>query len=243
MIKMPTRKKFSPTAFLGTLRRDCSGVAMVEFAVSLPFFVGLTVMGIESANYASVTMQLNQLTLHTADGAARMGEGSQLAARQIKEIHINDVFSGTAREGENLLLDGKHAYTDPNDGTVSLRGNAKIIISSVEPVASFDSDDPKYRIRWQRCMGQSDFYSSSYGDPQNTTSVDAVGPAGRQVTAPENGAVMFVETQYYFKPIIFDGISLLTERTIKQTAAMVVRDQRNYTQIFNPENVTPSTCT
>ena len=205
--------------------------------------MGLTIAGVETANYASVVTQLNQITLHAADGAARMGAGSQLAVKQIKEIQINDVFAGTAREGETLLLNGNHAYTDPNDGTVALRGNAKITLSSVEPVASFDPDDPKYRIRWQRCLGSASFYSSSYGTPSTTTSVDGVGPVGKQVIAPDNGAVMFVETQYFFQPVILNGFAKLTEHTISQTAAMVVRDQRDYTQIYNAESVTVSACT
>jgi Flp pilus assembly protein TadG len=236
--------------FFRSLRSDQSGLAVVEFAVSLPFFMGLTVAGIETANYANIVMQLNQITIHTADSAARMGEGNQLAVKQIREIHVNDVFAGTAREGETLLLSGRHAYTSPTDGTVALRGNAKIILSSLEPTNPFSTTTPRYRIRWQRCMGLASFYTSNYGTTATSTSITAMGPTGRQIVAPSDGAVMFVETQYWFKPIIVGGFARLTDHTISQTASMVVRDQRNYrlatgeesTPITNPENVAVSTC-
>ena len=235
-------KKSSFSKFLTRLKNDNSGLAMVEFAVSLPFFMGLSIGGFEMANYALIHMRLNQLTINTADGAARMGEGNPLQAKRITELMINDVFAGTIREGQSVLLGGAHGFTDPSTGEVTLRGNARIILSSVEEAQDFDANDPKYRIRWQRCVGQGNQYSSNYGDPDTTTEVDGVGPAGRQVNPPPSGAVMFVELQYFFRPTILNGFTRLTDRTITQTAAMVVREDRNFTQIFNPEGVNQSLC-
>lgn len=223
------------------LARDRSGLAVVEFAVSLPFFMGLSVAGVETANYASTVMQLNQITIHTADSAARMGEGSQLAAKRITETMINDVFAGTIREGESLLLDGQHAFTATN-GTVSLRGNTRMWLSSLEPVATFVPATPKYRIRWQRCMGTSNFFSSSFGTVANSSNIDGMGPTGRQVTAPPNGSTMFVETKYWFKPIVIGTMTRLVEREIAMYAAMVVRENRDNTQIYNTESATAATC-
>ncbi len=235
---------------LKTLRRDQSGLALVEFAVSLPFFMGLTIGGIEMANYANVVMQLNQIAIHTADSASRMGEEGALAVRIITETQINDVFAGTAREGNSLLLNGRHAYVDPSDGSAALRGNALIILSSVEPTNPFVSGTPRYRVRWQRCMGTAAFYRSNYGTPATATSITAIGAAGNQIVPPDDGAVMFVELQYWFRPSILNGFSKLTDHTIKQTASMVVRDRRDYrlgaseeaTPIFNTEGAVPSTC-
>ena len=236
------------------LLRNQSGLAVVEFAVSLPFFLGLTVAGIETANYASVVMQLNQITIHAADSAARMGEGSQLATKIVSESHINDVFAGAIREGDSLVLDGQHSYTDPGTGNVSLRGNAKMWLSSVEPVAAFNAGAPKYRMRWQRCLGSSAVYAPTYGKPSNTTSVDGVGPTGRQIAAPPSGAVMFVETKYYYKPLLFGDLNKIKEQTVSHYAAMVVRDNRHYAEaaadgtptpngVKAVAGVTPSTCT
>jgi len=219
--------------FMRQIRQDSSGLAVLEFAISLPFFMGLTVGGFELANYAQTLMKLNQITIHTADSAARMGEGDPLVSVDITEQDINDVFAGTIREGESLLLDGQHQYIDPSDGEAKFRGNARIILSSVEPVYPFDADDPKFRIRWQRCVGEASYYNSTYGDVDTATDIEGIGPSGRQITPPDDTAVMFVELQYYFRPLIVNGFSKMTEKTIKQTAGMVVRDRRNYSQIYH----------
>jgi hypothetical protein len=214
--------------FLKKLRDDSSGLALVEFAVSLPFFMGLTVGGFETAHYAYVHMRLNQLTIETADGAARMGEGEILAAKRIDESQINDVFAGTLRQGESILLGGEHEYQDPGTGEIELRGNALIILSSFEPVEDFDEDDPKYRIRWQRCIGTADQFDPEFGTVDDSEEVDGIGPAGRQAVPPPEGALMFVETHYFFRPLILNGFANLGETSITKTASMVVRDVRDY---------------
>lgn len=59
---------------------------------------------------------------------------------------------------------------------------------------------------------------------------------------------MFVELQYYFKPLIVNGFSKLTDRTISQIASAVVRENRDTVGptgsdgIYNNEGVTPATC-
>lgn len=234
------------------LRKDQSGLAAVEFAVGLPFFMGLTVASLETANYANTIMQLNQITIHTADTAARMGEGNQLAVKTIREVHVNDVFAGMAREGESLELLGNHAVTNPVNGSVSLRGNAKIYLSSIERVAdtTWNAAAPRYRMRWQRCAGLGNFMEQTYGKPSTVTSVTAFGPTGRQIVPPDDGAVMFVELHYWFKPVIVNGFARLTDHKISLSASMVVRDQRNMrraateeaTPLQNTENVPVATC-
>ena len=230
------------------LKRSESGVAMVELAVSLPFFMGLVVGSVETANYASVIMQLNQIALHTADAAARIGTATPAANKTISETQINDVFQGFLREGKRIDVGGNHAYTDPSSGATSTRGNARIILSSVEEVAAFDASAPRYRIRWQRCAGSATFYKSNYGTTSTATSVAGIGPVGRQTSPPPGGVLMFVELQYYFKPLIVNGFSNLTDRTISQVASMVVRENRDTVGptgsdgIYNDEQVTVSTC-
>lgn len=214
--------------FLKKLREDSSGLALVEFAVSMPFFMGLTIGGFETAYFAFVQMRLNQITINTADSAARMGEGGILAAKTIDEGQINDVFAGTMREGQSILLGGQHQYKDPGTGQISLRGNALIILSSVEPHPGFNPANPKYRIRWQRCIGTASYFSPQYGKITDSQNIDAIGPAGRQVAPPDGGALMFVESKYFFKPLIVNGFANLGEFGITKTAAMVVRDARDY---------------
>ncbi len=219
---------------------------MVEFAVSLPFFIGLTVGGVETANYASVVMQLNQITLHTADSAARIGANTVTGAKTISEAQIKDVFEGALREGDRIALGGNYTYIDPVTNIPSIRGNTLIILSSLEEVSPFNASTPKYRVRWQRCAGTSGLYNSNYGTRTTATSVDGIGPTARQVTPPLGGAIMFVELQYFFRPLIVNGFTRLTDHTISQVASMVVREQRDLVGpvggvgIYNPENIAQS---
>lgn len=164
--------------------------------------------------------------------------------RTISEAQINDVFEGSLREGKRINLGGNHY----NTGTKSTRGNARIILSSVEEVADFQDSAPLYRIRWQRCAGSADFYESNYGTPSTATSVTGIGPVGQQASPPPGGVLMFVELQYYFKPLIMNGFSTLTDRAISQVASMVVRENRDTDGpkgsdgIYNNEKVSVSTC-
>lgn len=224
-----------------SLRKDRSGLALVEFAISLPFFLGLAVAGVETANYAATTMQVNQIVVHVADNAARMGTNSLLSAKRVSEIDINDVFTGARHEGRGLLVDGFHPYRDPGTNQVVQRGNARIFMSSVEPVSN-PNNSSKYKLAWQRCSGPGTHYQPLYGKVGTHSNVDGVGPAGRQITAPDYGAVMFAEMHYHYTPMLELGFSNLVERDLVATAAMIVRDSRDFTQIYNNENVTASTC-
>ncbi len=233
---------------LHRLKRDQSGLAMVELAVSLPFFMGLVIGGVETANYASVIMQLNQITLHTADSAARIGSATPNAIKTISEAQIKDVFEGALREGDRIAVGGSHSYIDPKTGVPSIRGNTLIILSSLEQTQPFNARAPRYRIRWQRCAGTATFYNSTYGTRAGGSSVTGIGPTGRQVVPPPGGVLMFVELQYYFKPLIVNGFSRLTDRTISQIASAVVRENRDTVGptgsdgIYNNEGITPASC-
>ena len=241
MMNMKKFCKFQKIAvFARKLRDDNSGLALVEFAVSLPFFMGLTVGGVEVANFASVTMQLNQIAIHTADNAARMGANSALSSRRVSELHISDVFEGTLREGDRVALSGAHGYTDPITGVNSIRGNALIVLSSVEVTNPFNAATPRYRIRWQRCAGTADQYESSYGDPTSAPTSDGFGPTGKKVKPLTDSAVMLVELQYHYEPMIVNGFSRLTSRTISQTSSMIVREQRDYAGPVGGEGIWPS---
>ncbi|MEQ1539080.1 MAG: pilus assembly protein [Sphingorhabdus sp.] len=228
-------------SFAAELFADNSGLAMVEFAVSLPFFLGLAIAGLETANYAATNMRINQIAVHIADNAARMGDDVLAGGQQVSEIDINDVFTGARHEGNALVFDGFHPYTDPGNNQVVSRGNARIFLSSIEPVANPNPTN-KYKIGWQRCSGPGTHYRPVYGSPAATSNVDGVGPTGRQTIAPPFGATMFAEIHYHFEPIIDLGYSKLTSRDIVATAAMVVRDSRDYSAVFNAESVTASTC-
>lgn len=207
---------------LRDLLRDNRAVAAVEFALTLPVFLTLTLTGAELINYSTTKMRISQVALHLADHAARIGAGSPLAAKTITETMINDTLTGAGLQAKEL----------------ELYANGRVIVSSLEPVANPNPTN-KFKIAWQRCRG-SKAYVSSYGTT-GATNLDGMGPSGRLVKAPENGATMFVEVSYTYQPVV--SATLAPSPNIVEIAAMPVRDTRDLTQIKNTEGAPVANCT
>ena len=132
-------------------RRDIRAIAFVEFALSLPLFTMVMMGGIEIANFVTTKMRVSQLALHVADHIARIGTGSQLAAKTISEKQINDVLTGAGLQADRLNL-----YT---------RG--RVIISSLEPdTVNTTSGNKRYKIAWQRCQCANANQSTSHRTSQ-----------------------------------------------------------------------------
>lgn len=212
---------------LQRLSRDRSGLAAVEFALTAPLVLTLFLAGAEVTNFAITKMRVSQVALHVADNASRIGTNSLLSNVQISEAQINDLFIGASLQA----------------GSLDLKQHARIILSSLEPVAN-PNTTKKFIIRWQRCYGDKAWLSSygKVGDPPR----DYMGPIGQKVTTPDDTAVMFVEVAYDYHPLI--SSKLVTNTLIKDIAAMTVRDQRDYngnggTGVYNNEGVTASACT
>ena len=203
------------------LARDTGGVAFVEFAYALPMFLTLMLGGVELTHYVTTKMRVSQLALHIADHAARIGSGSLLAEKRISETQINDLFTGA-----NL-----------QSGELNLAANGRVILSSLEPQNN-PNPQGKYRIVWQRCYGAK-AHSSSHGRTGDS-GMNGIGPAGRQVTAPDNSATMFVEVRYDYRPIIARDFA--PTFAIVEIASMAVRDRRDLTRIYNSENALVSRC-
>ncbi len=187
------------------LRRDQSGVALLEFAFALPIALTLALGGAELANYVITKMRISQIALHLADNSARIGSGSQLQAKTIDELDINDLITGA----------------DLQSGELKLLTNGRVIISSIEPDPTYSG---KSMIRWQRCSGAKTGFSSTIGSA-GTNNKDAFGPTNRQVGALSDGVTMFVEVRYQYKPLIQTSLSPSTEMT--EIASMMVRDRRD----------------
>lgn len=235
-------KKFRPAAFKAKkLSSSESGVAMVEFAYMLPIWLPLVLAAFDVAFFAVANMQISQIALHTADNAARIGNGDTLVVKTISETNINDVFAGSFHEGRSLQLNGTYKARNNLNQLVD-RGRTRIILSSVEGIADPNPTN-KYKIAWQRCSGGGTHYTSTYGTPANKTNEDGIGPVGRQITAPPGGSVMFVEVQYRYVPFFLGSFSPIVEQDIQSVAAMIVREKRDLTQVYNTENATVSTCT
>lgn len=208
-------------SFIRVLARDLSGLAMMEFAFTLPFLLALALTGAEYTNYITTRMRVSQIALQIADNAARIGEGSPLQAKRISETDINDLLIGAGLQS----------------GEMDVYGRGRVILSSLEPVATPNTTS-RYRIAWQRCRGSRP-HASTYGS-QGDTNLVGMGPATRQVTAPDDGATMFVEVYYEYRPLV--SSRLVPTSTMVETATMMVRDRRDRTQIYNSENATASSC-
>lgn len=207
-----------------SLRADTSGLALLEFAFSLPILLLLSLTGAELTNYIITRMRISQLALHLADNAARIGTGSQLQAKTINEADINDLLTGAGLQA----------------GELDLFTRGRVILSSLEP----DPDNSgKYRIRWQRCRGAKTTQVSSYGGA-GTANINGMGKPGRLATAPANGATMYVEVYYEYKPIF--QAALAPNGNFREEASMMVRDRRDTTGgtngIYQVSGVTASSC-
>lgn len=214
---------FAPRRFLARLRDDTSGLALLEFAFALPILLVMSLTGAELTNYITTKMRMSQVALHLADNAARIGTGSQLVAKTITEADINDLF-----QGANLQA-----------GELNLQANGRVIVTSLEPTASPNTAGT-YKIGWRRCYGAKTSYARKYPATSATTNLTGLGPTGRQVTAPDNGATMFIEVYYEYRPIV--KTSLAPDTSMTEIASMIVRDRRDLSQVYPVTGVTASTC-
>jgi len=216
------------------LARDTSGLAMLEFAFSAPLVLMIGLYGIETANQALVNLKVSQIALNLADNASRVGLINNANIEQLREIDLNDVLEAARNQGSGI----------------GLTANGRITLSSLEK----DSDGVQ-RIHWQRCIGAKSGanYDSSYGTTTPTAGTDTnasnagtlapdgMGDPGEKVQAPQNGGVMFVEINYDYKPVV--GQWLFGPARIHYIASFVVRDDRDFKQIYNPSPAaTRATC-
>lgn len=208
--------------FGARLRAATSGVALIEFALTLPVLLTMSLVGAELTNYITTKMRVSQMALHLADNAARIGTGSQLQAKTISEADINDLFAGVQLQS----------------GELDLQTNGRVILTDVEPTATGATT---YKIGWQRCFGAKTSYVPAYPPyGSSRTNMTGLGPVGRQTVAPDGGAAMFVEVYYEYKPLV--KLSFAPTTQFIEIASMMVRDRRDLTQIYNAENVTKSLC-
>ncbi len=209
-----------PARFAARLRRCDSGLALVEFAMSLPVLMTLGLCGLETANLAMAHLRVSNIAMITADNAARVRDS-------IDEANVIELLTGAKMTGNNLRF----------------AQNGRIILSSIEPnTAGSGGASTGQWIRWQRCDGAK-VVSSSYGAQgtgQTNSSLQAVGPAGNQISASSGTAVMVVEVVYDYQPIVSN--SIFGPRQIRYESAFNVR-QRTNQALTNAGNVTPRNCT
>jgi len=240
-------------AFVARLRRQVGGISTMEFALGMPLLLGFGGYGVEMSNLAITNMRISQYALQVADNASRIGVNSGLATFQLREGDINDVIQGL-----RLFSAGSH-----------LTQFGRVTISSLENIQQSYADGngndtaPVQRIHWQRCIGQrggdaDPGFDSSYG----TTNVNAASPAsgdlptqanagtdkpggmgetGQEINAPEGMGVIFVEVNYQYQPLF--GTLFVNPTKLHYTASVIVRDKRDFRQIYNPSpTAVASTC-
>jgi hypothetical protein len=210
------------------LARDIGAVVMIEVAFCVPILALIGFGGIEYANLILSQTRVNQIGLSAADNASRIAFGSNLSLPRIREIDINEVFTGVQEQSKGM----------------DFKANGRVILSSLER-----NPDGGQWIHWQRCYGDLDV-DSAYG-VQGTgatgTSFAGMGDAGREVTAASGTAIMFVEVVYDFQPMLW-GKWFRSVR-IRETAAFNIREGRdlqgqNGSGVYNPAPAaTPSLCT
>ena len=233
-----------PRALLRRLRRDRSGVAMLEFAFTLPIVLGIGGYGIEVSNLALINLKVSQIALALADNASRVGVTSTLSTQQLREVDVNDILQG-------LRVQGK---------SIDLMTRGRITLSSLENVQRSYSDGtsdpgPVQRIHWQRCIGlkSGSGYDSSYGTTTAAAGTDTapanagtavpsgMGDSPALINAPASSGVMFVEINYEVKPLF--GTLLMSPSRVHYIASFIVRDNRDFSKLFNPTpTATRSTC-
>lgn len=227
MIRLPSLHHLSRS--LTRLSRASSGVAMTEFALTLPLLLMAGLWGAELTNMTMVRLRLSQLALQIADNGSRIGDQSVLANRKIYESDINDLLAGAAIQA----------------GSLDLFKNGRVIISSLEVLPG--TTGTQY-IHWQRCKGLKKI-TSAYGSEGagKDGSLAGLGVSGEEAKAGLDDAVIFVELSYDYQPLIANAFAGGSGgQTFTTTAAFNVRDDRDLLQIYQRDLASPdavSICT
>lgn len=200
-------------ATVARLRTDVRAVAFVETAFTLPVLLTAGLGGLEIANLMITHTRISGVALAAADNASRIASGSNLALPQVREVDVNDVFTGANLQGGNL----------------NIATNGRIVLSSLEVNANGGQ-----WIHWQRCFGAKPWGSryGAQGTGATGTGFAGMGPSGREVKASVGNPVMFVEIYYDYQPFLFG--SFVGTKRIEYQAAFTVRDARDTSNIFNP---------
>lgn len=216
------------------LLRATRGVALIEFALTMPLVLGVGAWGTEMAWLAITHLRVSQVALNLADTASRVGLLGASNITQLREADIADVLTSARLQGAAL----------------DLTNRGRITISSLEQQTA----GSQY-LHWQRCLGMRSGtgYDSNYDRSNGTmdrgdgvgTSPSSAGvampngmgdTAATRVSAPVGSGVMYIEVSYDYKPVFstywVPGGASATR--IRYTASYVVRDRRDFSQIYNP---------
>lgn len=191
---------------LRRLREDVSGLALIEFAYTLPLLLGFGLVGIEFTNVILAHQKTERIASTLAD---------QVASNQVppNEAQIGDLFQSI-----NLI-------SRPFD----FSQGGGVIMTAVMGVYDDNDNAIRNKVAWQRCSN-SDAFTSKYGT-QWTGGDIADGP---KITLPnnvqlaQNQMVILTEVYFPYDEIISEdlvGDFLPNGGTFEQTAMYRTRGQ------------------
>jgi hypothetical protein len=219
MFVKPLRAPARASRFIKRIRGCESGLAMLEFALSLPVLTTLVLVGLETANLAMAHLRVSNIAMIASDNASRVRDS-------IDEGDVIELLTGAKMTGDSI----------------GFRQHGRIILSSIEPnAAGTNGASTGQWIRWQRCDGAK-VVASNYGGQgtgQTNATLQAVGPAGSQIAATSGTAIMLVEAVYDYQPLV--SSSIFGPRTIRYESAFNVRQRVNQA-ITNVNSATAKNC-
>lgn len=193
------------------LLRNEEGLALTEFALSLPILLMMSVTFLELSSYINAYMRVSQIALSVADNTGRIRQS----------IDVTDIDA--AMIGARIAGEG-----------IDLGGNGRVILSMVESNGETGADEGQ-QMTWQRCFGAKNI-ASSFGEEgdgdEDADFADGFGPDGNKITAGDDDGLMFVEVIYDYQTIFPVGQALLRGlggKTIRATAAYPVRERDSNT--------------
>lgn len=228
---------------LARLRADTSGLALIEFAFTLPILIATGFGGVELANLSLANMRVSHAAIDLADNVARMGRQSTSTGYQtLTESDVNDAIQALRLEASDIPVSGR------------------VTISSVEARTDANNKVTQF-LHWQRCVGQQTgtAYASSSVVPINATAptgasapyddsgVTVAGIGSPLLTAPTGSGLMYVEINYNYTSVFASipilGSTLGAARRLHYISAMIVRQSRStYDAIDNTAQLTRMTC-
>lgn len=207
--------------WLRRLRRDRSGVSVVEFALMLPMLILIGAGGLEFINLVLANQKIERIASITADNVAR----NTLAP---SERSFVDTFAGVDEIAQpfNFPADGRIIMT----GVIGTTVNGSIV----------------GKVVWQRCTGSLAGITSTVGSPPANPSLWADGPNAtlpNNITLLQNQLVVVSEVAYRYRPMI--SLAQLrggpTDGIIRQRSVFVSRGQA-FPYVTPTTGVTPATC-
>ena len=221
----PTLTPRRATASPARLRGCDSGLAFVEFAMSLPVLLTLGLVGLETANYAMAHLRVSNIAMLTADNAARVRD-------IIDEADVIELLTGAKMTGDNINFAperphhpvrassptrGRRHQHRPVDPLAALRRRAQL-------VATPPTLRPRTAAARRSPTAPKSTLATGRRPPRRAAARRRPSPAWAPTDRGAGGtAVMVVEVVYDYQPIVSE--QLLRAAQIRYESAFNVRQR------------------